>query len=172
MLVDGLLAPAAAVVAALAVVAVASGAVPTELAPTGVAGAPAETGRTLRSGALRSRPAFFVASALGSGSGAAVALAAAGSTAAIGGATFAVGGMIVSTGTMPPAPVFAEPPELLGNFSVKAPATTANTPAAAISACFERARSGAGTGAGVSVFRLNSDELIRLGVCEALEPSM
>ena len=79
--------------------------------------------------------------------------------------------MIVSTGTMPPAPVFAEPLELLGNLSVNAPAITASTPATATSACFERSR-GAGAGAGACVFRLKSGALIRLGVCEALDPSM
>ena len=132
---------------------------------------PAEGACTPRGGVLCSRSDRLLASEACSGSGEAVALAAAGSTAAIGGAVLPVVGMIVSTGTMPPEPVFGAPLELFGHLSISPPPTMASAPARATSVCFER-DCGAGAGVGVGVYRLKIGELIRPGVCDEPVPSM
>ena len=121
--------------------------------------------RPPRMGALRTP--FFTESRFVSDSAEPSALGAAWGTDATGGATAFGGGMIVSTGTMPPLPTLGVLPEVAGIFSINAPVTTANAPASATKACFERPLGMSCVGSvGVGVLPPRNGALIRPGVCD------
>lgn len=129
--------------------------------------APATTGRPPRTSCLRSRVAFFVESPRCSDSAIVGTLAAVCGALVTGGASvaFAGEGMMVSTGTMPPLPVFGGLPAEAGIFKISAPATNASAPARATIACLDRAL-GMGVGVGVGVIRFSRGVLMRPGVSD------